>query len=309
MKIVGRHYDNYLLITIIVLIILPLLLGLSNFFTIIYRLEIFTFSLEYFNNEFLAFQILSFFQYGVFVVMLVLYPLYPSAFSVEKFFIKRNPESAIIEYETLKKIVYALFPLFIFAFAFLIGRTMEENPLGFVIKYLGDPITSSLFVTIIGVTFFIVGSALLKIILLIARKEFRFYFAKILFRAILKKEDEAEKIKYLVRALNSYNKYIRRSLGLEINDLKKIYSKIISDPVLDKNHSIKELSKAFEDSDKFKAIKCLSGLLNFRDTEHFLTKEPVRKKLEDWATMLGTIVSTIVAIIGILATIGVPGFS
>jgi hypothetical protein len=68
---------------------------------------------------------------------------------------------------------------------------MEENSLGFVIKYLGDPIISSLFVTIIGVTFFIVGSALLKIILLIARKEFRFYFAKILFRVISKKQDEA----------------------------------------------------------------------------------------------------------------------
>ena len=186
---------------------------------------------------------------------------------------------------------------------------MKENPLRFVIKFLGDPVLTSLFVTIIGVTFFIVGSALLKIILLIARKEFRFYFAKVLFRAISKKEDEAEKIRYLVRALNSYNKYIRRSLGLEINDLKKVYSKILSDPTLDKNNSIKELSIAFEDSDKFKTIKCLSGLLNVTDTEHFLAKEPVGKKLEDWATMLGTMVSTVAAIIGVLATIGVPGFS
>jgi hypothetical protein len=241
--------------------------------------------------------------------MLILYPLYPSAFSVEKFFIKRNPENAIIEYEILKKIVYALFPLFIFAFAYLIGRTMEENPLEFVIKFLGDPIIASLFITIMSVIFFVVGSALLKIISLIARKEFRFYFAKILFRVISKKEDEAEKIRYLVRALNSYNKYVRRSLGLEINDLKKVYSKILSDPTLDKNHSIEELSKAFEDRDKFKTIKCLSKLLKDIDTEHFLAEEPVGKKLEDWATILGTMVSTVAAIIGVLATFGVPGFS
>jgi hypothetical protein len=309
MKIVVRYFDNYLLLTVIVLLVLPVLLAFSNFFTIIYRLEIFTFSLQYFNNEYFAFQILSYFQYGVFVVMLIVYPLYPSVFSLEKFFIKRNPETAIIEYEMLKKIVYALFPLFIFAFVYLIGGTMKENPLRFVIKFLGDPIISSLFVTIIGVTFFIVGSALLKIILLIARKEFRFYFAKVLFRAISRKEDEAEKIRYLVRALNSYNKYIRRSLGLEINDLKKVYSKILSDPALDKNNSIKELSIAFEDRDKFKTIKCLSGLLNVTDTEHFLAKEPIGKKLEDWAAMLGTMVSTVAAIIGVLATIGVPGFS
>jgi hypothetical protein len=130
-----------------------------------------------------------------------------------------------------------------------------------------------------------------------------------LFRAISKKEDEAEKIRYLVRALNSYNKYIRRSLGLEINDIKKIYSKILSDPALDKNNSIKELSIAFEDSDKFKTIKCLSGLLNVTDTEHFLAKEPIGKKLEDWATMLGTMVSTVAAIIGVLASLKVPGLS
>ena len=90
---------------------------------------------------------------------------------------------------------------------------MKKNPLIFVIKFLGDPIISSLFVTIIGVTFFIVGFILLKIILLMSRKEFRFYFARVLFRLISKKEDEAEKIKYLVKALNLYNKYIRRSLG------------------------------------------------------------------------------------------------
>src|SRR5215212_5506236 len=102
MKIVGRRYDNYLLMTIIVLIVLPVLLAFSNFFTIIYRSEIFTFSLEYFNDEYFAFQIQSYFQYGVFVVMLILYPLYPSVFSIKKFFIKRNPECVIIEYEILR---------------------------------------------------------------------------------------------------------------------------------------------------------------------------------------------------------------
>jgi hypothetical protein len=88
------------------------------------------------------------------VVMLIVYPLYPSVFSLEKFLIKRNPESVITEYEMLKTIAYALFPLFIFAFVYLISGTMKENPLVFVIKFLGDPIVSSLFVTIIGLTFF-----------------------------------------------------------------------------------------------------------------------------------------------------------
>jgi hypothetical protein len=68
--------------------------------------------------------------------MLIMYPIYPSALSIEKFFIKRaSQNSAITEYEILKKIVYALFPFFIFGFIYIIGeQTMRlKNPLSFVI--------------------------------------------------------------------------------------------------------------------------------------------------------------------------------
>jgi hypothetical protein len=300
MMLLNDVYDNYLLLTITVLVILPVLLALSTFFFSSYKLEIYSYSLLYFDNGYLGFQILSFFQYGVFVVMLILYPIYPSMLSLKKFLVNRNPESAIIEYELLKKTIYILFPFFIFGFAYLVGGTIEGNPFEIVIKTIGDPILSNLVLSIIGTIFFIVGSALLKIILLIVRKDFRFYFAKTLFRVISKK-DESEKIEYFVKALNSYNKYIRRTLALEIKELKKIYSRVLSDPNTDKNHSIEKLSEAFEDRDKFQIIKCLSILFKGADTEDFLAKEPIGKKLEDWATILGTMVSTVAAIIGVIA--------
>lgn len=301
MKPLNGVYDNYLLLTITVLVILPVLLALSTFFTITYRIEIYSYSVLYFNNGYLGFHILSFFQYSVFVVMLILYPLYPSMLSLEKFLVNRNPESTVTEYELLKKIIYILFPFFIFGFAYLIGGTIEGSPFEIVLNSIGDPILSNLVLSIIGTIFFIVGSALLRIILLTVRKEFRFYFAKTLFRVISKKEDESEKIEYLVKALNSYNKYIRRTLALEIKELKNIYSRILSDPNTDKNYSIEKLSQAFEDRDKFNPIKCLSRLFKDINTEHFLAKEPIGKKLEDWATILGTMVSTVAAIIGIVA--------
>ena len=214
MKIVSRRYDNYLLMTIIVLIVLPILLAFSNLVTVIYKQEIFLFSFEYFNNEYFAFQIRDYFQYGVFVVMLIVYPLYPSVFSLEKFFIKRNPENVIIEYEMLKKIVYGLFPLFIFAFVYLIGGTMKENPLGIIIKFLGDPVTQIFVCYNYRSNIFYCWFCTPQNYLANCKERIQILFCKSIVQSDLKKEDEAEKISYLVKALNSYNKYIRRSLGL-----------------------------------------------------------------------------------------------
>jgi hypothetical protein len=303
------YYDKYQLQTVIVLVILPVLLAISNFFGSVYYDLIYSYFLVYFNNGDLGFQLIDLFQYAVFVIMLVVYPIYPIAFSIEKYFSKSDARSVIKEYEILKKSVYALFPLFLIAIAFIIMAQMSvENPLNGATELLGTNI-ELIFFTTLGVIFLIFGSALFRIILLNARKEFRFYLAKISFRVISKKEDDVERIRYLIKALNSYNKYIRSSLGLQIKDLKKIYSKIVSDPTLDKNYSIKELSIAFEDKDKLKPIKCISGLLKITDTEQFLIKEPIGKKLEDWAAIFGTIVSTVAAMIGALAALNFPGFS
>jgi hypothetical protein len=197
-----------------------------------------------------------------------------------------------------------------FALALIIvPRVTKENPLVIVTRLIAEPTLSSLFFTSMSVTFLIVGSALLKIIVLNARKEFRFYFAKASFKVISKKEDNVERIRYVIKGLNSYNKYLRRNLGLQIRDLKKIYSKIISDPTLDKYNPIEKLSIAFEDNNKLRTVKYLSELLGVTDTDQFLTKEPIGKKLEGFAALLGTMVSTFAAIIGVLAAFKIPGFS
>jgi hypothetical protein len=309
MKLLRRHYDNHLLITIIVLVILPILLAFSNFFRYIYSEKILSFSLVYFNDVYFGFRILDLFQYCVFVVMLILYPSYHNILSTERYFGKRDPRSALVEYEVLKKIIYALFPLFIFALVFIIvPRVTKENPLVIVTRLIVEPTLSSLFFTSMGVTFLIVGSALLKIIMLNARKEFRFYFAKASFRVISNKEDDMARMKHVIKGLNSYNKYLRRNLGLEIRDLKKIYSKIISDPTLDKYDSIEKLLIAFEDNDKLRTVKSLSELLRVTDTDEFLIKEPIGKKLQGFAALLGTMVSTFAAIIGVLTAFKIPGF-
>lgn len=178
-----------------------------------------------------------------------------------------------------------------------------QNPLKIVLFTLSNIIPLNVFYISLYLAFFIVSSALLKIIILNANKEFSFYFSKIMFTQISKRDSDGNDMRYLIKALNSYNKYLRKKIGLQIKDLENIYSKILSDTSIDKNYTIKKLSLAFDDTDKFKIIKSLSELLNIVDTENFLTNESKKTKLEDATTKLGTIISIVTAIIGLSLTI------
>jgi hypothetical protein len=308
-----KDYDKHLVVTIVVLVALPIILGSSTFILIndFYRNQIITFFYLSFNDvnagiQFLA--LLKLLQYVIFVVMLVLYPLYPFIISIEKHLSKRNPKSVITEYQALKKIVYALVPLFFFAIALRVSSgIMQDNPLIDLVLSL-DQLQQSLFLSILGAILFVVASALLRIILLNRNKHFKYYLARLSFRAILRVQDNVERMKYLIGGLASYNKYIRRTLGLQINDPKMIYSSIIADATVDRNSSTNELIQAFEDDDKLKPIRCLTGLFNVTDPEHFLVKESLGKKLEGWISIFGALVSSITAIIGAVVTLfSIPG--
>jgi hypothetical protein len=311
MKLLKHEYDKHLIITLIVLIALPVLLGTTNFFSSgIYNERIIRFSLIYFNDPYTGLWIVYSFQYIVFAVMLILYPIYPLIFSIEKYFWKRNPRVAIAEYDLLKKITYALFPFFILALALMIAsRITPENQLSSIINSLGDSMFEPLVYSILGVIFFVVGSALLRIILLNTSRHFGFYIARMAFRAITEERDDVERMKFVIKGLNSYNMYIRRNLGLQINNLKMIYSRMVSDPTIDRTTSLNDLSKAFEDGDRLKAIRCIFGLLKSKDPENFLVKESTGKKLQEWGGILGTLASTAGAILGAAATLRIPGLS
>jgi hypothetical protein len=312
MKSLKQNYDKHLVITIIVLVALPILLGSSTFVLISgdYQNQIISFFVQLFNNIEIGYDIgrqflasLIQLQYVIFIVMLVLYPVYPFIFSLENHLGKRNPKSAVAEYQALKKIVYALLPIFFFAVALRISSAItQHNPLLTLVLSL-DPLSLSIFVSIVSVVFFAVASALLRIILLNRSKHFKFYLARLSLKAMLRIEDDLERMKYLIEGLRFYNNYIRSTLGLQINDLKTIYSKIIADSTVDKGHLMKELCHAFEESDKLKPIRCLTVLFNVSDSERFLAKESIQKKLEHWGIIIGTLASAIAAVLGAIATL------
>jgi hypothetical protein len=62
----------------------------------------------------LAVNLFSTFQIVVFVVMVLIYPPYPAPFSIEKYIVKRGFESAVSEFQLVRKILYVAIPLLIF---------------------------------------------------------------------------------------------------------------------------------------------------------------------------------------------------
>jgi hypothetical protein len=291
----------YPVIIIIVLFVLPLLLSIST----LYLSNVYLFFKKYFNDGYLGVNLVYILQYAIFFVMLLIYPMWTLIYPTAKYFKIISNNNVVLEYETLKKIAYILFPLFLFGtFHLITAQIMHKNPL---LDLIDLPQSVSIMLSIlVGVSFFIVASVLFKLLLLNVKKDFGFYFAKACICDISKNEkDEANKIRFMIKGLNKYNTFLRRYTGIYINSLKNIYSKILSDPNCDNNKAISELIFLFENDDRLKPIKYLSQILNVRDDEHFLVKEPLRKRIETWVTIAGTMISALTAMISGL-TVFVP---
>ena len=145
-----------------------------------------------------------------------------------------------------------------------------------------------------------ITAGIIWMILVTARKELGYYIAKSLFQIITQETDESKRAEYLIKATKIYDKYLRRALNLEINNAKKIYSKILSDFNLNENESILMISKSFDSNNKLEPIKCLSKIMNVKETETFLVDESIGKRIKDMAIFFATIIPVAITIIQLL---------
>jgi hypothetical protein len=147
---------------------------------------------------------------------------------------------------------------------------------------------------------FSVTAGIIWMVLFAARKELTYFCARTLFQNITEEMEVSRKAEYLVKAIKLYDKYLRKTLNLEINNAKNIYSKFLSDPKLNENELIQKISKSFDSNNKLKPIKTLSEIMNIKETETFLVDEPIGKKIKDMAIFFATIIPVAVTIIQLL---------
>jgi hypothetical protein len=260
----------------------------------------------------------------------VVYAFYPIKFRNIK---RRGFTNLLIEHTCIKKILYFEVPILIAIISFFSLNSLfyyyeyhnYTKQLTYFIHTIGDPIGTYniiiccfekpplrvlsqtggniLQITLNGLMInlgFSVTAGIILMILVSARKELGYYFAKLLFQTIIPEKEESKKAEYLVKGTKIYDKFLRRTLNLEINNAKKIYSKILSDPNLNKNESMQLISDSFESNDKYEPIKCLSKILNVKDTDTFLVDESIWKRIKDMAIFFATIIPVAITIIQLL---------
>jgi hypothetical protein len=286
-------------LTIIVLIVLPSTVIISHYFltqvVINYFKDISTVETVNQNLEYakLSVNLFSAFQIIVFVVMVLIYPPYPAPFSIEKYFIKRGFESAVSEFELVRKILYVAIPLLIFFTVIDLLRPLFE-------QFVSDEIVSTLTNNIVfysarGFLFLTVLAGLLKMVFALSRKRFRLYFAKGCLSITKSSNDEVEKMEYLIKGLDSYNSFLKRHIKLGINEIKKIYSKITTLPAKEKSDTVNRIISSFESGDTLEPVRYLSSL--HESKELFLVEESFEQKIKLQVTYAAGIIPVILTVI------------
>ena len=205
-------------------------------------------------------------------------------------------EEEVFEYEQIKKIVFIALPILLALFI-----------ISLIYARLDLDIPRILFLLQIILLNIAIGY-IIRIILQIRRKDFRYYFAQTCIEIAYKilssdQKNETKGIKYLVSGLNSYNIYLQREFNTEIKDLKYISSKLICDSAVSKQMFVTSIKNCFDRGDKFEPIRYISmEYLNVADTGEFLIKGQLINKIRDSGVFLATVIPVVISIIQLLLT-------
>jgi len=266
-------------------------------------------TIQYINSNIYIYYIIIYFQYVVFLITLAVFPPFPAPHSTEKYFRIRGFENAVLEYEFVRHILLVTLVLLIVILAFTIILPIIHS-------YFPPPLNTLLNPGILNVRgtgqevlplhiiyylrfylFIIVLGAFLKILFALAKAQFRLYFAIGCFRIIQRKTEEVGKMRYLVKGLNSYNKYLKRCMNLQMSNLTNIYSKISIAPQEERKKIIESLSDFLERGDNtLEPVRYLLSLSKVSE-EEFLTEQPLKQKIKDGYTLLIPVFTIIVTLI------------
>jgi hypothetical protein len=256
-----------------------------------------------------------------------IYGLHPAFIRTEKFFSKRGYDNVVLEYEFVKKLLFvivillAIVLIILYSNLFYQNNTLTNNtstnntltnnnltvsnmlrekpslnPSLIVFDMLREkPSLNPSLIVFSTILTYIAIAAILRIATQNLKREFRFYFAKGCCKIMSNKNDKVEKIKYLFLLLSSYNKYLQRNLKIEINDIKKIYSIILSRETNQQIEIIESICVSLE-GDKLKLARYLFLLQNIPDSEFYI-KVSLFEQLKPIGAFLGAIITIIISII------------
>lgn len=211
-------------------------------------------------------------------------------------------EHLILSYNLSFKILFIAVALLIFIIVIMnidINLVSGYSKLKAYIIYLSSNSFNFPIRSMLG--FVILFEGYLRVLPLLAVKRFNFYYAKTLIGISLcgQKEDEVKRIKHFLMGIDSYRKYLRNRLNLDI-DSAKLYPKITALVSQDRNTLIKSMYEAFsEDADKLKPIVCLTTFLKC-PPEEILVKEHTKDKIKQLIILFIPIITVIISLFNLV---------
>jgi hypothetical protein len=143
---------------------------------------------------------------------------------------------------------------------------------------------------------FILVDSLFELIPSLFIKDFKFFFAKQCSKIAMHKNDEVEKISYILQSLDCYNKYLENSLGLQIKDRNKIFDKIIMELSSADNNFIDVIYNAY-DKGKLELIRVL---YKKNITDIVLAEFTFLNKMRGLSDLIIPIITVAISIIGLM---------
>jgi hypothetical protein len=160
---------------------------------------------------------------------------------------------------------------------------------------------SKIFALVYGSLYFVVPvsiSIIVKLLIEHSRKLFKFYLAKACFEVVLKKStNEVRKATYFKYGLIWYNRFLKKIISLEINNIDAFYESVLVNCSLDNNKTLFSLANTFEDKNEFTALRYLRTVLPLGEGEKMLTREAFATKVKESSELIIPIVTTLITLI------------
>lgn len=126
---------------------------------------------------------------------------------------------------------------------------------------------------------------------LMFQRDLKFKISRVYLKSIdITKTSSIDKIKYLIGSIETYNSYLNQKTRMQINNLDKVYSKLILDTPENVNKFIKEFEISLE-SIRILPTKKISEYAENLTNEEFLSRKYSFKTLKDLLPFLATVIS------------------
>jgi hypothetical protein len=298
-------------ISLVFLVFIPAFIA----FTYLFRNQIFSFFQIYWMAGALAIMMIGIVEVVLYLIMLAIYAPYGTtgpkgnirlvyrdkvfSFAAEQYY-----QNTVIEYWLVRKIILIAIPLFIILTTLSFADPQIKMPLGILIDIPlfqkvkhSQEIFYQLLSALWAGLFFTASGGLLRILFWVGRKNFRYNFARGC--AILSKhrQDSPAKLEYLMLSMNSYNKFLQRTIRVKMNE--SIQSKIAK-ATLNNPEKINQIDSYFDFEDNLGPAKELSKLsdLNLANDEFFVkAKVEMLDIVKEWGAVSAVVIPLIVTIV------------